>query len=153
MTNIKHHRNTRPTRTLHLVDLENLASTAHVSEATAHQAAAQYLLASEYTSGDLLVVASSHRNGLAARLAFPGATVRWRSGRNGADLALADAYSEFDPSRFDRLVLGSGDGIFAGLVATARWSGLNVTVVSHRRNTSAALRAAATTVTLLGEAA
>lgn len=148
-----HKQNTQPARTLHLVDLENLASTTHVSEAVAHETAAQYLLAAEYTAGDLLVVASSHRNGLAARVAFPSATVRWRSGRNGADLALVDAYSEFDPSRFNRLVLGSGDGIFAGLVAAARWSGLNVTVISRRRNTSMALRAAATSVTLLGEAA
>lgn len=154
MSNTTHAQSTvRPQRALHLVDLENLAATPWMSEQVAQRAAAWYLAAAEYTEGDLVVVATSHRNGFAASMAFPGATVRCRSGRNGADLALLDAYDEFNPGRFSRLVVGSGDGIFTGLVAAARRTGLDVTVVTRRRAGSATLRAAASSVALLGEAA
>lgn len=143
----------RPARALHLVDLENLAAMAWVSEQVARRTATEYLSVAQYSVGDLIVVASSHRNGLAARAAFPGATVRWRSGRDGADLALLDAYSEFDHLRFNRLVVGSGDGIFSGLVTSARQGGLAVSVVTRRHTASAALSAAASSVALLGHAA
>lgn len=143
----------RPNRALHLVDLENLAGTASVTEPLARHTAITYLASSGYCVGDLIVVASSHRNGLAARAAFPGATVRWRSGPDGADLALLDACSEFDPLRFDRLVIGSGDGIFSDLVSSARQSGLSVCVVTRRCATSAVLSSVASSVALLGQVA
>jgi len=143
----------RPSRALHLVDLENLAATAWLSQQVARRTAAEYLALAQFEVGDLIVVASSHRNGLAARAAFPGATVRWRSGRDGADLALLDAYSEFDHSRFNRLVVGSGDGIFSGLVASARQGGLVVSVVTRRHSASATLIDSASTVALIGQAA
>lgn len=142
-----------PSRALHLVDLENLAGTASVTERTARMVAADYLTASMHADGDLVVVASSHHNGFAARLAFPGSTVRWRSGRDGADLALLDAYSEFNASRFGRLVIGSGDGILARVVTVASESGLNVTVVTRRLSASTTLRCAADDVVFLGGAA
>lgn len=144
---------TRPSRSLHLVDLENLAGTASVTEPLARHTAMTYLATSEYCIGDLIVVASSHRNGFAARAAFPGATVRWRSGHDGADLALLDAWSEFDPLRFTRLVIGSGDGIFSELALSARQSGLNVSVVTRRCAASAVLSSAASSVALLGKVA
>jgi hypothetical protein len=143
----------RPSRALHLVDIENLAATASVSLQVARRTASEYLSAAQYNVGDLIVVASSHRNGLAARAAFPGATVRWRSGQDGADIALLDAYCEFDHLRFNRLVVGSGDGIFARLVGSARQDGLTVSVVTHRHTASVALRDAASSVALLGQAA
>lgn len=152
-TKNRHHHTNRPNRALHLVDLENLAGTATVTEPLARRTAMEYLTSAEYSVGDLLVVASSHRNGIAARAAFPGATVRWRSGPDGADLALIDACSEFDPLRFDRLVIGSGDGIFSDLVASARQSGLNVSVVTRRCAASTVLSSAASTVALLGQVA
>lgn len=143
----------RPSRALHLVDLENLAATASLSQQIARRTAREYLAVAQYSVGDLIVVASSHRNGLVARAAFPGATVRWRSGRDGADLALLDAYSEFDQSRFNRVVVGSGDGIFSGLVASARQGGLVVSVVTRRHTASAALLDSASSVALIGQAA
>jgi hypothetical protein len=140
-------------RTLHLIDLENLAGAATVSESAALLAGESYRDSAEYVPGDLVVVASSHRNGFAARLAFPGSTVRWRSGRHGADLALLDAVREFDLSRFDRIVIGSGDGIFATLARAARSGGIEVVVVSRRRALAASLRSAAHVIALQGEAA
>lgn len=140
-------------RALHLIDLENLVGTATVSESAARIASDLYRQTSQYSPGDLVVVASSHRNGFAARLAFPGSTVRWRSGRNGADLALLDAVSEFDLDRFDRLVIGSGDGIFADLAHAARSGGIQVVVVSNRSALAGSLRSVAHVVELRGTAA
>lgn len=151
MTNVQQH--SHPSRALHLVDLENLAGTSSVTETLARRTAIEYLSSADYCLGDLIVVASSHRNGFAARAAFPRATVRWRSGPDGADLALLDSWNEFDPLRFDRLVIGSGDGIFADLAVSARQVGLTVSVVTRRRAASGALSSAASSVALLGQVA
>lgn len=135
-----------PTRTLHLIDLENLARTASISDDLARILACWYLTTANYRAGDLIVVATSHHSGVPARLAFPGATVRWRSGIDGADHALIDAAAEFDLTRFSRLVIGSGDGIFTDLCHQARHAGVEVHVVAHPGGTATTLRQAATDV-------
>lgn len=118
-------------RALHLVDLENLAACQHVTIDAAIATAEQYRTTADRRPGDLTVVGSSHHNGFAARVAFPEATVRWRSGRDGADLALIDALDEFDLGRFGRVVIGSGDGIFADVADRCRRQGVTVTVVAR----------------------
>lgn len=55
-----------------------------------------------------------------------------RSGENGADLALLQVLEqESVAERYDRVVLGSGDGIFAYAAAGLQAVGVDVTVVSR----------------------
>jgi hypothetical protein len=140
-------------RTLHLVDLENLAGMATLTEAAARSTAANYLRAAGHKAGDLLVVAVSHRNGFVAGVAFPGATIRWRSGRNGADLALLDSLQEFDLQRFDRVTVGSGDGVFSMVRTSGLRGPAGFDVVARSGSVSRALCNVARSVALLDEAA
>jgi uncharacterized LabA/DUF88 family protein len=78
--------------------------------------------------------------------------VRWliRSGPDGADLALIQAMmTERIPERFRRVVLGSGDGIFAEVCALLQAAGCAVAVVSRKESLSRALRFAVRDVRLL----
>lgn len=150
-TNSKHHNRClgRLDRTLHLVDLENLAGGPLVTPSQAVKLAEAFARRARYAPGDLMVVGSSHMSGIAASLAFPSATVRWRSGPNGADLALLEAVTEFDLDRFDRLVLGSGDGIFTELAATARAHGVRVHGVSRHESMARSLAQVCDRISLL----
>ncbi len=71
--------------------------------------------------------------GLAQHFAFTDHTscqLFVRRGHDGADLALLGWGSpELIARRFDRLVVASGDGIFAGIVHTLRDFGLRVEVL------------------------
>ena len=63
---------------------------------------------------DQCIVACNH--GAAADVGYnwPGVRLLWRSGPDGADLALRDVLLEENVvDRFDRVILGSGDGLFA----------------------------------------
>ena len=66
-------------------------------------------------------------------LRLPGARRRWRSGPDGADLALIDELSDLRiMKRYRRVTLCSGDGIFADSLAALAAAGIVVTVVSVR---------------------
>lgn len=126
------------TRSLHLVDIENLIGPDRDPH-TIRLAAARYAEIAEVGAADLVIVASAPRIGVQVKAAFPSASVRWRSGPDGADLALLDGLDELPLERFDRLVIGSGDGIFAAAVERGRCSGLAVRVISRRCARSRAL--------------
>jgi hypothetical protein len=129
-----------PSRTLHLVDIENLAGAALPSRDRVTEV--QGLYASRLAFGaDGQVVAASHVALLNAALGWPSARYRVRSGPNGADLELLDVLQHEDvAARFTHVVIGSGDGLFsqaaANLVALDVW----VTVVSRSDSLSGALR-------------
>ena len=73
-----------------------------------------------------------------------------RSGENGADLALLDAYEPSEiTSRFSRVVIGSGDGIFAPLAGALAKAGCHVTVVTRPESLANRLRLAASTIVFL----
>jgi uncharacterized LabA/DUF88 family protein len=66
-----------------------------------------------------------------------------RSGLHGADRALLEViHRECLEERFDRIVIGSGDGIFALAAARLQACGCSVTVVSRRSGLSRHLRLA-----------
>ena len=76
--------------------------------------------------------------------AFPGARHLWRSGHDGADLALLDVLeNERVDQRFGRVTLCSGDGIFAASAARLAGAGVNVTVVALKGHLAAQLVLAA----------
>jgi hypothetical protein len=93
---------------------------------------------------DLAVIASNGKLAMAAGLSWPGALLRIGRGADGADLALlAEAPLDWVASRFDRVVIGSGDGIFVDLVRQLRLHGRRVTVVGRSGSVAGKLRRAA----------
>lgn len=140
----------RPGRHLVVVDIENLAATPspmrHDVQAVIHalrQAIPGFAAAH-------VVVACSHRAALQVGLAAGGCRRLWRSGPNGADLALLEVLdNELVDERFEHVTVCSGDGIFADAVARLAGSGIDVGVVAIQGHLSARLRIAARRVAYL----
>ena len=81
---------------------------------------------------DHVVVAFNHGALFEFGNAWNPARLMVRSGKDGADLALLDVLESEDVAdRFDGVVIGSGDGIFAEAALGFRKAGLEVTVVSE----------------------
>lgn len=102
---------------------------------------------------DLVVVAANPA--LLGRIAYdlpPGWQKVAAPGHDGADRALLRwAGPDLLRHRFHRLVVGSGDGIFADLAEDVRGLGGEVWVVASGGHLSRRLAACATTVVLLDE--
>lgn len=124
-------------RTVHLVDIENLLEGPTFSEIDVMALMESYFILSERKAGDHLVIATCHRAALAAWFGCPDARRLVRSGPNGADLALLDVMtSEKVASRYGRVVIGSGDGLFADAAAELQAQGASVGVVTRRNQLS-----------------
>ena len=137
-------------RSIHLIDLENLLESPIFSELEALVAFEAFKAVADAAEGDHLVVATSHHGAEAAWFGCPGARRLVRSGRDGADLALVDVIElENLAGRYDRVVIGSGDGIFAFPAASLQQSGCEVTVVSRVGTLSTKLLLAVTDVRYL----
>ncbi len=127
-----------------LVDIENLAGTPSPT--------AQEVLAVKAALGLVVpgfdrlqrIVACSHHAAAVVSFEFPGARHLWRSGRDGADLALMDVLeNERVDERYEQVTICSGDGIFAEAAAWLAGRGVEVTVVSLRGHLAARLELAA----------
>ena len=138
-------------RALHIVDLENLMGGPMAGFLPMAKAAAAYYEAVSVGEDDHLVVAVNPCLALDAHDCFPSALLRVRGGHDGADLALLEAIddAQFVCSRYTRLIVGSGDGIFASAMLRLRLWGLLVGVVSRKCSLSASLRDSASFVRLL----
>jgi hypothetical protein len=127
-------------RTLHLVDIENLCGGPFATLEQLEPSVDAYRRAVAVRPGDHVVIACNRGLLLEAGLAWPGARLRVGNGPDGADLALLDAaVPDYVASRYDRVVIGSGDGIFADRAHELRSAGLVVAVVSRRESLSARL--------------
>lgn len=120
-------------RALHLVDIENLIGAPRGPRWGAADALARYLVTSGWVPGDHVVVAGPPalilQLGTEAKIPCRSVVA---AGPNAADLALiAAADPTFVARRFGRVVLGSGDGIFARLVSELTAAGVDVTVVGR----------------------
>lgn len=143
-----------PQRTYLAIDVENAARTGSL---TTHDAdVVHWRLALHFPDlPDLTLVAANPRNALVAdrlRGLYFGA-LRCRAGKNGADLViiehlenLIDQNSRHPERPVTRVVLVSGDGIFARVVGQLRQHGIHVTVVAHSDTASRALMSAADAV-------
>lgn len=142
---------TTQNRTLHLVDVENLAGGSPCSLQGVSAAAVDYLRLLPPTGGDLYVVATSCNNAPIGYFGWPTSAQRlMRSGENGADLALLEAYTASEiASKFGRVVIGSGDGIFTDLAIHLTALGRQVIIVSRPDSLSKRLRMAAHGIVLL----
>jgi hypothetical protein len=139
-----------PERTLHVVDIENLAGTANPSRGQVSAVQGRYVACLGFGADDQVVMAASHRGLLNAALGWPHARYRVRSGPDGADLELLDVLLHEDVAgRFRHVVIGSGDGVFGEAAASLAMRGVRVTVVSRRRSLSPGLASVARDVIYL----
>lgn len=139
-------------RTVHLVDIENLLGTAEFDERDVQIVMSSYSATAGRRQGDHLIVGSSHHSACATWFGCPDARRLVRSGPDGADLALLEAAEcEGLAQRFDRVVIGSGDGLFAALAAELQAAGCAVTVVTCRDSLSSRLRLAVQDIRYLDE--
>lgn len=139
-----------PARTLHIVDIENLAGAAIPSPGQVSEVQGLYLARLAFGADDQVVMAANHLALLNAALGWPNARYRVRSGPHGADLELLDVLAHEDvASRFTHVVIGSGDGVFSPAAANLVSRGVPVTVVSRRDSLSAVLARVALDVVYL----
>jgi hypothetical protein len=124
------------TRTLHLIDIENLLGGPHATGADALETLDDYLDAARWQHGDLVYIAANPH--LVERFAWDvpvDANVRTAVGADGADLVLlAQCAPEFVARRAGRLVIGSGDHIFIGRARAVRDQGIGVAVVARNES-------------------
>ena len=118
-------------RALHLVDVENLFGTPRPDPEVVRPLARLYEVVAGLGPRDHVVLASSHRCAASVWLEWPGGVRRLAaSGPDGADHALLSVLSrERVAERFGRVVIGSGDGIFAHAAARLQAAETEVTVV------------------------
>jgi hypothetical protein len=133
-----------PVRTLHLIDIENLAGSGVPGLHQVHELRTLYRERVSFGAFDQVVLACNHLALRTAGFGWLDARHVVRSGPDGADLELLDVIDhENVDERFARVVIASGDGAFAA--ATSRLAGLGcrVVVVSRRCSLSARLALAA----------
>ena len=118
-------------RTLLLVDLENLAGGPHVPLDSMLSSVAQFSRLSGLGPGDLAVVGTNPGLLSQASQLMPRARLVTQAGPDGADLALLREVRDllWVAQRFDRVVIGSGDGIFSNVAQGLRNLGIAVGVV------------------------
>lgn len=123
-------------RAHHVIDIENLFALTR-GEPVLAAAGLLYRIVAGVGPSDLLTVAADRSRIFDLHTAFPGASLRWGIGPDGADRALLDAIDVgLLARRFDTLVIGSGDHVFWDLAYRARAVGLKVVVVSRPRSLS-----------------
>ena len=129
-------------RSLHLLDLENLVGDPRADEQLVRDTLARYLRVARWRPGDHVIIASNP--GLMHHVVF-APPVPWNAhatcGPDGADLMLLSlAPPELVARCYDRLVIGSGDHIFAARAHTARDLGVEILVVARAGGCSSRLR-------------
>jgi hypothetical protein len=125
------HRKHPAGRTLHVLDVENLAGGTEAARPLA-EVFAQYRATMAVTADDHVLLGTGPTMALEASLSWPGAMLRVGRGIDGADRALlAEADPTFLAAHYDRVVIGSGDHAFAPLVSQLRALGVAVCVIAR----------------------
>jgi hypothetical protein len=138
-------------RSIHLIDIENLIGGTNFYEGDVAAVAERYRSLAGVGEDDLVVVASSHHTAPATWFGWPDARRLVRSGVDGADMALIEVIEKENLAmRFDRVVIASGDGIFAVPAAKLQQRGVKITIVSRPEFLSRALRLASRDIRILG---
>jgi len=141
-------------RTLHLVDLENLMGGPFQSVEAMHYASDWYRHTAPVRPADHVIVAVNPKLAVVARSEWPRILMRVAKGPDGADLALIKELQDpsWVASHYGRVMVGSGDGIFAPAIEAMRAHGITVGVLARERQVSRALRRSANFVTLFSRA-
>jgi len=144
----------RAGRQLILIDIENLTGTPSPTCDEVQTAKAGLRQVVPGFDDAQHVVACSHHAVPTVAFAFRGTRHLWRSGPDGADLALLDVLeNERVDERFERVTICSGDGIFAASAAWLAGADVDVSVVSLQGHLATRLQLAARSVILLPLAA
>jgi len=119
-------------RTLHLVDLENLLGDRR-KDKIALEGLRHYLVVAGWAEGDHVILASHPE--IVRQVGFDRpvpCNLHASRGDDAADvMLLAHAPVELITRRYDRLVIGSGDGIFLSRARAARGLGVGVLIVAR----------------------
>lgn len=144
---------TRPLRNRRLVvvDIENLVGGAVTCARQARTACELFDFTRVSEPGDHVVIGASHFSILHSGLGWPNTRLVVGSGVDGADRALLEVLTEERvESRFDEVVIASGDGIFAEIATDLAEAGVRVTVVAPPGSCANRLRMAAHDTVHLG---
>ena len=110
----------RKSRTMHLIDIENLCMAANPTLEQVSEARRSYFeLVQPGPTDQFLITVSSYNNLEAVAFGWSGATLKCREGHDGADILLAESIMEDHLEvRFDQVIVASGDGGLAPFVQT-----------------------------------
>lgn len=146
-------RRTSRDRTHHYIDIENLAGNGRLLSQDVVGVRDRFQQAVAPDEMDLFTVGCDSSNAFHVRSAFPGARLVVGRGPDGADLALIEAMQEDMQSGAwsTQVLLGSGDHIFAPILAAMAGEGAITRVVGIEGHTSHRLKLAAHHTTLLPE--
>ena len=134
-------------RRLFIVDAENLVAGAVKSAADVRWIRQTLEEHADLRPEEQVVVGTCHVGLLEVGINWSAARRVVRSGPSGADLALIEVLrQEHVADRFAEVVLVSGDGAFADVVAELATQGVPTTVVAQRASLSAKLRLSARAV-------
>lgn len=138
-------------RTLHLIDIENLAGGSDASPELLNDVVRAYRCAAPVSPGDHVIIAAGSRLAFAAGAAWPGARLVVGHGVDGADRALLGQLTDIAwvATHFDRVVLGSGDRIFTDALASVRAMGIATGIITHARSFSWVLQQQAAFIRVL----
>jgi hypothetical protein len=137
----------RHQRRLILIDIENVVGGAFRSRTQANWARQEVERMIGPQADDQVVIATGKSGLFPTRGAWPSARLQLGKGINGADLKLLEVMAgENVHERFAKIVLISGDGIFAEQVSLLAARGVHVTVVAHASGLSRRLKIAASEV-------
>ena len=125
---------------LHLVDVENLLGTPWFTrQAVADLRRAYDIVSAASNPAHYLIGTSASQNLVDAGLGWAQGKFVFAPGKDGAERALLAEATLAAAARYDRVVIGSGDGIFADFAASLQSAGVKVSVVSRQRSLSRAL--------------
>jgi hypothetical protein len=138
---------------LHLIDMENLMGGPRRGRQAPAAALAAYCDAAGILPFDHIVIAVNPAIAVDVGLTSPAARLLAVPGRHGADLALLEQVTDVrrTAALYDRVVVGSGDGIFVDALNGLRACGIPVGVVTLERCLSLSLARAATFVRFVPE--
>lgn len=137
-------------RHLIVIKIENLAATPSPTSAEVESVVEALRTVVPGFDADQKIVACSHHAARTVPFAFPTARHLWRSGPDGADLALLDVLeNERVDERYERVTICSGDGIFASTAAWLGGAGVEVTAVSLPGHLAARFELAARKISML----
>ncbi|GAA3146930.1 hypothetical protein [Nonomuraea roseoviolacea] len=125
-------RTLRAGRAIHLLDIENLAASPTPAATEIAHTMSDYLRRVPVGPLDQFVVGVNPRSLAEVGRVIHGAQILTRSGPDGADSVLTEmAVNDRIDLRFERVVIGSGDGYFADLATWLTAHDVQVTVVSR----------------------
>ncbi len=128
-----------------LVDIENAACTASPEAEWVAEIQRTLIEKLGLTGEEMVVLGCSHHAAKTAAFAWLGGHRRvWRSGADGADLALLEVIDSEPVTRTcDQVTIVSGDWIFANALTSLAAQGITTTVVATRGHLSNRSRIAA----------